>query len=247
MKGSIMDNESTAVRSLPLIEFEINMIKRKSGKFLLIGAIEIGRRLKEAQALVPQWEWGMWLKEALDYSRENADRMMQLFEEYGEKEPDSSTGDSEPYPSPMYYLTYPQASILLELPREERNEFIVKHNVISMTPYELQQAVKYKSQATRMKEEFLQKLLNPEYFEYLIDLLEGDSESFEAHDPIVKAAKANYIILRDKLLSEFDEVLSFLTVLVYHEPGNMEEHRTTAVELCQKIVKMLQIWLKVVD
>lgn len=242
-----MDNESTEVRSLPLIELEINMIKHKSGEFLLIGAIEIGRRLKEAQALVSQWEWGMWLKVALDYSRKNADRMMQLFEEYGETEPDSSTDDGEPYPSPMYYLTYPQASILLELPREERDKFIVKHNVISMTPYELQQAVKYKSQATRMKEEFLQKLQKPEYFEYLIDLLEGDSESLADHDPIVKAAKVNYIVHRDKLLNEFDEALSSLTLLVYHEPENMEEHRTTAVELCQKMVKMLQIWLKVVD
>lgn len=40
-------------RTLPVIAVEINTIRHQTGKILLAGAIEIGRRLKEAKDLLP--------------------------------------------------------------------------------------------------------------------------------------------------------------------------------------------------
>lgn len=45
-------------RTLPVIAAEINTIKHQTEKILLVGAIEIGRRLKEAKDLLPYGEWG---------------------------------------------------------------------------------------------------------------------------------------------------------------------------------------------
>lgn len=40
-----------------IIAAEINMINQQTKKALLTGAVEIGKRLKEAKALVPHGEW----------------------------------------------------------------------------------------------------------------------------------------------------------------------------------------------
>jgi len=48
---------------------------------MLTNAIEVGKRLKEAKALLPHGEWGKWLVESVSYSQRTANRLMQLFEE----------------------------------------------------------------------------------------------------------------------------------------------------------------------
>ena len=55
--GSIM-NDLITDRTPLVIAAEINTIRHQTGKILLAGAIEIGRRLKEAKDLLSLWRMG---------------------------------------------------------------------------------------------------------------------------------------------------------------------------------------------
>ncbi len=148
-----MDNPVTE-RTPPVIAAEINMITCQTKKILLAGAIEIGRRLKEAKALVKHGEWIEWLEESVSYSRRTATRLIKLFEEYGPNFPEGSDGSNE---TPVSHLTYTQALLLLGLPEEEREEFIAHHDVPGMTRQELQQALKDRDEAKQEKDQALQE------------------------------------------------------------------------------------------
>ena len=57
-------------------------------------AIEIGRKLVEAKAMLPYGQWGQWLKEEVEFSQSSAQNFMRIFEEYGAKQV-SLFGDAE--------------------------------------------------------------------------------------------------------------------------------------------------------
>ncbi|HWQ43303.1 MAG TPA: DUF3102 domain-containing protein [Desulfosporosinus sp.] len=99
---------------------EINTIRHQTGKILLAGAIEIGRRLKEAKDLLPHGEGGKWLKESVSYSQRTADSLMQLCEEYEMKLLASPDSDGKPNSSLVTNLTYSQALILLGIAGGDR-------------------------------------------------------------------------------------------------------------------------------
>jgi len=84
-----MDNPATE-RTPLVIAAEINRITCQTKKILLTSAIEIGRRLQEAKALVKHGEWGKWLEESVSYSQKTAERLVKLYEEYGPNFPDGS-------------------------------------------------------------------------------------------------------------------------------------------------------------
>jgi len=151
-------NPSTE-RTPLVIAAEINTIKQQTSRVLLANAIDIGRRLKEAKNLLSHGDWGEWLKESVSYSQRTAQRLIQLFQEYGTKELASRDSNDNSNASPVTHLTYTQAIILLGIPEEEREEFMEKHDVESMTKSELQQAVKDRDQAIQAKKD-LQKDLD---------------------------------------------------------------------------------------
>ncbi|UWG96469.1 DUF3102 domain-containing protein [Dehalobacter sp. DCM] len=144
-------------RTPPVIAAEINTIKRQTSKILLISAVEVGKRLKEAKALLPYGEWGKWLEEFVSYSQRTADRMIQIFEEYGAKLLVSSEDQEMSDSSPVTNLTYTQALIILGLPEEERDEFIAENDTGNMSNQQLQQAVYLRNQELAEKED-LQKV-----------------------------------------------------------------------------------------
>lgn len=82
-------NELITDRTPPVIAAEINTIKDQTGKILLAGAIEIGRRLREAKDLLPYGEWGKWLEESVSYSQKTAEKLMRIFDAYGTGQPAS--------------------------------------------------------------------------------------------------------------------------------------------------------------
>ncbi|SHN74662.1 DUF3102 domain-containing protein [Desulfitobacterium chlororespirans] len=147
-------NDLVTERTPPVIAAEINMITHQTKKILLASAVEIGCRLKEAKSLVKHGEWGKWLEESVSYSRRTADRLIQLYEEYG---PSASEGESSSNWSLVTNLTYTQAVLLLGLPAEEREEFLAQNDVADMTKQELQQALKDRDQAKQEKEQALQE------------------------------------------------------------------------------------------
>ncbi|RJE47210.1 MULTISPECIES: DUF3102 domain-containing protein [unclassified Dehalobacter] len=140
-------------RTPPVIAAEINTIKQQTNKILLTSAVEVGKRLKEAKALLPYGEWGKWLEESVSYSQRTADRMMQIFDEYGAKLLVPSEDQEMLDSSPVTNLTYTQALILLGLPVEERDEFIAENDAGSMSSRQLQQAVSVRNQELAGKED----------------------------------------------------------------------------------------------
>ncbi len=88
-------NHLTTERTPLVIAAEINTIKYQMEKMFLAQAIEIGRRLKEAKALIPYGEWGKWLEASVNYSQRTAQRFMLLFDAYGNAQPLSPEAGSQ--------------------------------------------------------------------------------------------------------------------------------------------------------
>ncbi|CDX02262.1 Membrane-bound metallopeptidase [Desulfitobacterium hafniense] len=139
-----MDLELSS-RTPQIIAAEINSIKEQTGKILLHSAIEIGRRLTEAKAMVHHGEWQKWLESSVSYSQSTANKLMRVFAEYGSKlAADHQAGANS---EAMTSLSYTQAVILLGVPETERESFIVENDVSAMSTRELQQAVKERDEA----------------------------------------------------------------------------------------------------
>lgn len=147
-------NDLVTERTPLVIAAEINMITHQTRKILLAGAVEIGRRLKEAKGLVKHGEWAKWLQESVSYSQKTAGRLMKLYEEYGASFPEGLGGSNW---TPVSNLTYTQALLLLGLPEEEREEFLVRQDVAGMTKQELQRALKDRDLAKQEKEQVFQE------------------------------------------------------------------------------------------
>ena len=56
-------NEIIRARDIEIVTAEIVTIKRQAQQVLITAAIEIGRRLTEAKAMVPHGEWGKYLED----------------------------------------------------------------------------------------------------------------------------------------------------------------------------------------
>ena len=142
-------------RTPHVIAAEIKMIKYQAERIYLTAAVEIGGRLTEAKALLMHGEWGKWLEESVSYSQSTADRFMKVFREYGSKLPDAS--DSNSNYAPVRNLTYSQAVILLGVPEEGREQFIIDMDIEGMTNQELRKAVNERTQARQEKDQAQQE------------------------------------------------------------------------------------------
>lgn len=114
------------IRNPAMIAGEINTIKEQVRATALSASVEIGKRLTEAKALVPEGEWTAWLKDNVDYSLRTAQNLMALFQEYG-----GDQGQALPR------LSYTQAVMLLALPGDERAEFVESHDMDAMSTRDL--------------------------------------------------------------------------------------------------------------
>lgn len=132
-------------RDLTIVTTEIKTLHRQAQQMVLSYAIEIGRRLVEAKALVDHGDWGRYIKEELDYSQSTANNFMRIFEAYGAEQ--GSLFDAEANSQALGNLTYSKALALLALPAEEREEFAETHDVEGMSSRELQQAIKERDDA----------------------------------------------------------------------------------------------------
>ena len=134
---------------------EIKLITEQTKQVVLMGSIEIGRRLTEAKALVKHGQWGAWLKDRIDYSQRTANNFMRIYKEYGE------TGLAEKSQS-IANLSYTHALALLDVPAEERAKFAEEKNAQDMKIKELQEAIKTlkaarSTDAERYKKELAEK------------------------------------------------------------------------------------------
>ena len=129
-------NTNLPGRDLVTITNEICFYKRQTELALLSGAIEIGRRLVEAKALVGHGNWGAYLKEEVSFSQSTANNMMRLYEEYGTGQV-SMFGNSQS----IMNLDPTKALKLLAIPAEEREEFAAEHDVENKSVRELEKLI----------------------------------------------------------------------------------------------------------
>lgn len=125
-----MDVLTDEARAL-LIAGEINAIKAQVRRATLAAAVEIGRKLIEARALVPHGRWLDWLSTHVNYSDRTAQNLIAVFEEYGKN----------PNPQALSDLSYTQAVALLGLPAEQRDA-LIDSGAANLSTRELEAEVK---------------------------------------------------------------------------------------------------------
>ena len=131
-------------------------IRIKTGQFLL-DAIEIGRLLFEAKAMVEPGGWMQYVEEEVPFSQSWANNYMRLYKEYGAEQL-SIFGNSQA----TARLSPTQALELLALPAQEREEFMETHDVESMSTRELKQAIRERDEALQSQKETEEELLAAE-------------------------------------------------------------------------------------
>lgn len=119
-------------------------------------AIEIGERLLEAKDLVPHGEWGMWLKENVNYSQSTANNFMRLYKEYGNNQ--GSLFTTLTNSQTIMNLDVSKALALTVLPPEEREEFVAEHDVEQMSTRDLKEALQ-ENRELKQQQQQLQKQL----------------------------------------------------------------------------------------
>ena len=143
-------------RGIETVTSEICTIKKQTQLIVLQSAIEIGRRLKEAKALVPYGQWGEYLKNEVDFSQSTANNMMKLADEYGAEQFTifGAISDSQT----LGNLPYTKALKLLSIPLEEREDFVKENDVESLSTRELDKLLKERDEARRQLQDTEGKL-----------------------------------------------------------------------------------------
>lgn len=183
------------VRTAGAVAFEIRTLQSQARGIILSYAIEIGRRLEEAKAMLPHGEWGTWLKRELDYSPSAAQNFMKVYREYGDSQ--QSLFGGIPKSQTFGNLTFSKALSLLAIPdEEERARFAEENDVEHMTTRELNEALKARNEAQeeaaklRQETERLQGQLTDQARDYEAKLTSYDTETTLANQKAREALEA---------------------------------------------------------
>lgn len=138
-------NEIIRARDIEIVTTEIVTIKRQAQQVLITAAIEIGRRLTEAKAMLPFGEWGKYLEERVEYSQSTANNLMKIYKEYGSGQ--DPLFDSFANSQTFANLNYTQALALLSVPAEEREQFAVENDVEHKSTREIQELIRQRDES----------------------------------------------------------------------------------------------------
>ena len=136
-------NELSTTRTPEVIASEVMTLTASA----LVNIIEIGRRFTEAKELLPHGDFGPWL-EKLGYKTSTANNFMRLFDAYGSKQNSLFGAEVENFQT-FGKLSYSKALALLEVPAEEREEFVETHPVEDMSTRELREAIRERDEARK--------------------------------------------------------------------------------------------------
>lgn len=145
-------NEVTTTETVRLAA-EINLIKQDTARRILEASVEIGRRLTEAKEMVPAGEWTSWLDQSVSYSERTAQKLMQLYREYGDETVKQLFDDNQL--AILGNLEPRKALALATLPVPERKEYIETHDISAESAREVEKAVKAmkEAEAARLRAE----------------------------------------------------------------------------------------------
>ena len=139
-------NEMVNVSHQRGIEDVTRDIRIKTGQFLM-DAIDIGRLLIEAKAMVEPGKWMEYVEQELPFSHSWANNYMRLYKELGGEQL-SLFSDCQA----LANLRPTQALELLTLPDEQRQEFLQTHDVENMSTRELKQAIRERDEERAARE-----------------------------------------------------------------------------------------------
>ncbi len=145
-----MENQSMQ-RNIETVTNEILALKYKMVETVGLYAIEIGRRLAEAKAIIPHGEWGSWLENRVEFSHKSANDYMNFYREYGSEQMSFLTPTSNL--QAISNLSYTKALALIAIPREERADFIEENDVENISTRELEKLIKERNEAIERAEE----------------------------------------------------------------------------------------------
>lgn len=110
-----------------LLQIENNILRLKQQTVQNI--IQIGNELLKAKERLPHGEWGVWLENKVGFSQRTANQFMRVAKEFGSN------------PQMIINLDATKIYLLMELPIEQRDEFIKRHNLQSMSTREVKKAI----------------------------------------------------------------------------------------------------------
>lgn len=144
-------NAATPQREIGVVTAEVRELKRQAQTMALTYAIEIGRRLAEAKAILPHGSWGEWLEKEVEFSQSTAGNYMKLFEAYGNQQMSlfGIFGNSQTIAN----LDYTKALKLLAVPEEEREAFAEEVDAGNLSVRELDAAIRERNEARALAEE----------------------------------------------------------------------------------------------
>lgn len=134
-----------------VLAVEIRSLQQQARVVVMSYAVEIGRRLCEAKAVVSHGEWGSWLEEKVQFSQSTAQNYMKMYERFGSEQVSLF---SDPKSEALMNLPYTKALKLLAVPEEEMDDFMETHDVEAMSTRELEKAIKERDEARRQTEQW---------------------------------------------------------------------------------------------
>lgn len=153
-------NELAQTKKDPtILAVEIRSLQQQARIVVMSYAVEIGRRLCEAKAVVPHGEWTSWLEEKVQFSQSTAQNYMKMYERFGSEQVSLfDNGKSET----IMNLPYTKALKLLAVPEEEMDDFMSENDVENMSVRELEQAIKDRDAAKAELEKAAEAVLKSE-------------------------------------------------------------------------------------
>lgn len=113
-------NEITG-NELRQIEKNILRLKQKT----IQDVIQMGNELLKAKAIVPHGEWGRWLEEKIEVKQRTANQIMRVAREFGSNS------------QAITNLEATKVYLLMELPSEDRENFILQNDLKGMSTREI--------------------------------------------------------------------------------------------------------------
>ncbi|MBO5019043.1 MAG: DUF3102 domain-containing protein [Clostridia bacterium] len=176
-----MDNNSkeaqimVPAREINVITGEIIELRKQANNMLLVYAIEVGRRLVEAKAILPHGEWGNWLKDKVDFSQSTANNLMKLYDEYGQSQ--LSLFGAVSNSQTIGNLPYSKALQLIAIPEKERESFAKEVDAEHISVKELKAAIEERNAAIQRAETAEKKAAEKEEIQKALEDAKSEAET----------------------------------------------------------------------
>lgn len=203
-------------RTIETITGEIKALRNQT----LACVIEIGRRLKEAKAMLPHGEFGEWLSKEVEFSQSTANNFMKLFDAYGSAQ--SCLFGAEVKSQTLGNLSVTNALRLLAIPENEREAFAAENDVEHLSSRELDKLIK--------ERDALQKQLNEADEGAALALTEAQKKADTARADADAAAER-----AEALKKELDELKSKPIDVAVQQP-DPDETQAAVDEAVKKAV-----------